>query len=258
MGYMPEAVPLYPEMRVAEYLAFRAELKRVPSRLRRSFVDDAMEKSHVTEVATTLIGKLSKGYRQRVGLADALVARPPILVLDEPTAGLDPNQIREVRALVKELGKEHTILLSTHILSEVEASCTRVLLIAKGKLVAEGPTKDIQKMRRPRGLEVSVRGKTEEAERILKATVGVTKVSRLDEARGPLAASSDDVVTLRCTWGKKLSEHDAGLATEAAVAALVAAGVGVREARPFGGSLEEVFAELTLEEKDQVDEGAAA
>ena len=94
IGYMPEAVPLYPEMRVGEYLAFRAELKNVPRAKRRSFVDDAMEKAAVTDVATTLIGKLSKGYKQRVGLADALVAQPPILILDEPTAGLDPNQIR--------------------------------------------------------------------------------------------------------------------------------------------------------------------
>src|SRR5208282_1559745 len=118
IGYMPEAVPLYPEMRVIEYLAFRAELKGVSRKRRAAWVDEAMDMGHVSEVATVLIGKLSKGYRQRVGLADALVAKPPILILDEPTAGLDPNQIREVRQLIAELGKSHTILLSTHILSE--------------------------------------------------------------------------------------------------------------------------------------------
>src|SRR5687768_2032332 len=133
LGYMPEAVPLYPEMRVREYLRFRAELKRVPSRDRKDFVWDAMGKANVRDVANVLIGNLSKGYRQRVGLADALVARPPLLVLDEPTAGLDPNQIREVRDVIRELGKEHTVLLSTHILSEVEASCTRVVVITQGK-----------------------------------------------------------------------------------------------------------------------------
>ena len=124
IGYMPEAVPLYPEMRVAEYLAFRAELKRVPRARRRASVDAAMEKASVTDRANVLIGSLSKGYKQRVGLADALVARPPLLILDEPTAGLDPNQIREVRDVIRALGAEHTVLLSTHILSEVEASCS--------------------------------------------------------------------------------------------------------------------------------------
>ena len=140
IGYMPEAVPLYPEMRVVEYLAYRAELKRVSRKDRKAFVDEAMGKANVDDVKTTLIGHLSKGYRQRVGLADALLAKPPLLVLDEPTAGLDPNQIREVRDVIKQLGKEHTVLLSTHILSEVEASCSRVVVIAKGKLVAETPS----------------------------------------------------------------------------------------------------------------------
>ena len=136
LGYMPEAVPLYPEMRVAEYLRFRAELKRVSSSQRQTAIWDAMGKANVRDVANVLIGHLSKGYRQRVGLADALVSQPPLLVLDEPTAGLDPNQIREVREVIRDLRKDHTVLLSTHILSEVEASCTRVVVIARGKLVA--------------------------------------------------------------------------------------------------------------------------
>src|SRR4051812_27468502 len=163
IGYMPEAVPLYPEMRVAEYLAFRAELKRVPRSDRASFVDDAMAKANVDEVANVLIGSLSKGYRQRVGLADALVARPPLLILDEPTAGLDPNQIREVRDVIRALGKEHTVLLSTHILSEVEASCSRVIVIAKGKLVAEGTMADLARKRRAAGLLLVVRGEVDVA-----------------------------------------------------------------------------------------------
>ncbi|MBF5066724.1 ATP-binding cassette domain-containing protein, partial [Salmonella enterica subsp. enterica serovar Istanbul] len=122
-----------------------------------------------------LIGNLSKGYRQRVGLADALVARPPLLVLDEPTAGLDPNQIREVRDVIRDLGKEHTVLLSTHILSEVEASCSRVVVIAKGKLVAEGTMDDLARKRRAAGLLLVVRGNVESAMAAVRSTEGIAK-----------------------------------------------------------------------------------
>jgi ABC-2 type transport system ATP-binding protein len=237
IGYMPEAVPLYPEMRVAEYLAFRAELKGVPRGERRARVDEAMEKANVTDRANVLIGKLSKGYRQRVGLADALVARPPLLILDEPTAGLDPNQIREVRDVIQELGKEHTVLLSTHILSEVEASCSRVIVIDRGKLVAEGPTRDIQRMRRPEAFRVLVRGDAKEAERVLKALEGVAKVK--------VEPGEDGVTTLDAKLSKTIADTDVPAFGEEAIAALVAAGLRVREARPVGSSLEEVFAELT-------------
>ena len=163
VGYMPEGVPLYPELRVREYLQFRAELKGVSRLSRGSFVDFAMEKSKVSHVANKLIGHLSKGYRQRVGLADALVARPPILILDEPTAGLDPNQIREVRSLICELGREHAVLLSSHILPEVEATCDRALVISKGELVAEGSIDELRKLSRSLGVRVIVH-KTEAAE----------------------------------------------------------------------------------------------
>ncbi len=241
LGYMPEAVPLYGEMRVAEYLAFRAELKGVERKKRRAAVDDAMSKASVTDVATTLIQSLSKGYRQRVGLADALVASPPLLVLDEPTAGLDPNQIREVRAVIRGLAKEHTVLLSTHILSEVEQSCDKVIVIAKGKLVAQGPTADIQRMRRATTLEITVRGDAGVAQKTLAAVPGVAKVREVTRAGGEGAP----VVTLACTWSKKVSDADAGAATEKAVAALVGAGLFVREVRGVGSSLEEVFVELT-------------
>jgi ABC-2 type transport system ATP-binding protein len=243
VGYMPEAVPLYPEMRVIEYLAFRAELKGVPRKSRAAWVDEAMEQAHVSEVATVLIGKLSKGYRQRVGLADALVAKPAILILDEPTAGLDPNQIREVRQLIAELGKAHTILLSTHILSEVEASCSRVLVIAKGKLVATGDTKDIGQMRRTSAVDFTVRGKADDALRLMRTLPGVAKARKMSsEERTP---DEDPVVTLRCTW----SAEDGALFAERAVAALVGAGFKVREVRPVGSSLEDVFADLTKDER---------
>jgi ABC-2 type transport system ATP-binding protein len=240
IGYMPEAVPLYPEMRVAEYLGFRAELKRVPRRDRAAFVDDAMTKANVDDVANILIGNLSKGYRQRVGLADALVARPPLLILDEPTAGLDPNQIREVRDVIKNLGKEHTVLLSTHILSEVEASCSRVVVIAKGKLVAEGTMDDLSRKRRAAGLLLVVRGELEVALAAVRAVDGIAKVT-VDDGDDARA----DAHVVRCAWQKTIDDAGVARAIEQAVAAVVAAGCFVREVRPVRSSLEEVFAELT-------------
>lgn len=251
IGYMPEAVPLYTEMRVAEYLAFRAELKRVPRRDRAAHVDDAMAKANVTDVANVLIGHLSKGYRQRVGLADALVARPPLLVLDEPTAGLDPNQIREVREVIRELGKDHTVLLSTHILSEVEASCSRVVVIAKGKLVAEGTMAELAKKRRAAGLVLVVRGETDAALAAVRSATGVTRAELEGESSGP---REDGAFGVRATWGKKTDEAGAARAAEEAVAALVRAGCSVREVRPIRSSLEEVFAALT---RDGHGDGAA-
>jgi ABC-2 type transport system ATP-binding protein len=251
IGYMPEAVPLYPEMRVAEYLSFRAELKGVARGKRAGAVDDAMAKANVMDVANILIGHLSKGYRQRVGLADALVARPPLLILDEPTAGLDPNQIREVRDVIRALGKEHTVLISTHILSEVEQSCGRVVVIAKGKLVAEGTLDEIQKKRRPRGLEIVVRGGGAAAKGALESLAGVRKVR---------ADAAGEITHLRCTWAKNLEPSEVANATEKAVATVVNAGERIREVRPIGSSLEEVFAELThgpAEEDEDVQQGAA-
>jgi ABC-2 type transport system ATP-binding protein len=237
LGYMPESVPLYPEMRVSEYLTFRAELKRVSRAERKRAIGFAMEKANVADVANVVIGHLSKGYRQRVGLADALVARPPLLVLDEPTAGLDPNQIRDVREVIRELGKEHTVLLSTHILSEVEASCTRVVVIARGKVVAAGTMDELAQKRRSVGLTLVVRGDRDAATAAVRAIDGIGKVTPLGH--------EGDVHTLRCAWAKKLDEVAIARATEEAVGALVRAGVFLREATPVKSSLEEIFAELT-------------
>jgi len=136
LGYMPENVPLYNDMRVTEYLDYRAALKGVPHRRVAERVGDVKELCGLKEVEKKLIGALSKGYRQRVGLADALVHEPDLLILDEPTSGLDPNQIRLVRDLIKNLGRQHTILLSTHILPEVEITCSRVIIINKGRIEA--------------------------------------------------------------------------------------------------------------------------
>jgi ABC-2 type transport system ATP-binding protein len=236
IGYMPEGVPLYPEMRVIEYLRFRAELKRVPRAARATHVDDAMHKAGVVDVAHKRIGNLSKGYRQRVGLADAIVAKPPIVVLDEPTAGLDPNQIREARSLVRDLGREHTVVLSTHILGEVEACATRVVLIHRGKLVAEGPTEQIRSMRGAAGTDFVVRGNPQAAEGVLRAVDEVLTISQIgfEGAAG----------RLRVHFATSALD-DRARATERCVAALVAADFGVRDVRAAGGSLEEVFAALT-------------
>jgi ABC-2 type transport system ATP-binding protein len=136
LGYMPENVPLYNDMRVNEYLDYRAAIKAVPHRRVAERVGDVKELCGLKEVQRKLIGALSKGYRQRVGLADALLAEPDLLILDEPTIGLDPNQIRQVRELIKNLGKQHTILLSTHILPEVEMTCSRVIIIHQGRIQA--------------------------------------------------------------------------------------------------------------------------
>jgi ABC-2 type transport system ATP-binding protein len=147
IGYMPENVPLYPEMRVSEYLNFRAALKGVPRAQRRSQVEKVCEQCVITDVYKKIIGHLSKGYRQRVGLADTLVHDPELIILDEPTIGLDPNQIRQVRDLIKELGKSHTILLSTHILPEVEMTCSRVIIINKGRIVASDTPDNLKNLR---------------------------------------------------------------------------------------------------------------
>jgi ABC-2 type transport system ATP-binding protein len=237
IGYMPEAVPLYPEMRVVEYLRFRAELKRVPRSDRAARMDEAMGKAGVLDVAAQRIGDLSRGYRQRVGIADAIVANPPIVVLDEPTAGLDPNQIREARTLIRELGRSHTVVVSTHILSEVEACATRVLLIHRGKLVAQGTTEEIRALRNRSMLDIHVRGDAARAEALLRESSQLTDVSR--------AQPTGEVERLRASFAPGLPDEARGRLVEDTVARLVQAGIGVREVRSAGGSLEDVFAALT-------------
>jgi ABC-2 type transport system ATP-binding protein len=158
IGYLPEHVPLYQEMRVREYLSFRASLKGVARHKVKSSVGRAVDECILGDVRDRVIGQLSKGYKQRVGLADALVSDPPILILDEPTIGLDPAQIREIRKLIKELGRERTVVLSTHILPEVEMICDRVVIISDGRLVGEGTPDELKKQLEGRvGAEAEVR-----------------------------------------------------------------------------------------------------
>ncbi|HSN98710.1 MAG TPA: ABC transporter ATP-binding protein [Candidatus Nanopelagicales bacterium] len=248
LGYMPETSPLYPEMRVSEYLGFRAELKLVPRRARREAVDRAMRDAGVDHVAGTPIGQLSKGYRQRVGLADALVSDPPLLILDEPTAGLDPNQIREVRALVRRLGEERTVLLSTHILPEVEATCTRAIVIARGRLVAEGTIEEIRKLRRSPGMRIAVRGAVDRALAAARSVAGITAARALPDEGGEAR-----IVEIEIGAGA-----DAGPITEDLVRAIVDAGLGVREVTPRTASLEQVFSELTASKAEAAATSATA
>ena len=240
LGYMPESAPLYPELRVAEYLLFRARLKEVPRTKQQAAIGSAMERAGVAHMASTVIGHLSKGYRQRVALADALVSDPPLLILDEPTAGLDPNQIREVRALIKDLGSERTVLLSTHILSEVEATCERAIVIDRGRLVAEGSLEELRARQHSSSLSVRVRDPLARAEAAISAISGLSLRS----------VESDEAGAGRRTLHVVSSEaSDAEAAIEALVRALTDAGIGIHALIPEQASLEQVFSALTAHEQ---------
>jgi len=165
VGYLPESVPLYAEMRVGEYLSYRARLKGVERSVRTARLDDCMARCRIKEVKTRLLGTLSKGYRQRVGLADALLADPPVLILDEPTSGLDPLQIKQTLETIRALAGRHTVLLSTHILDEVEESCERVVIVNKGQIGFDDTLKSIAD--REPVLQIEVRGPSEAVEKYL-------------------------------------------------------------------------------------------
>ncbi|HZS36376.1 MAG TPA: ATP-binding cassette domain-containing protein [Polyangia bacterium] len=228
IGYLPESVPLYSEMRVDEYLRYRAALKGVPSRARAARLDDVTQKVGIAGERRRVIGQLSKGYRQRVGLADALLHRPEVLILDEPTDGLDPNQRRDVLALVAELGRERTVILSTHILPEVESVCSRVVILDRGRIIAEGVPAELQ---RSHDLIVIARGAAQAIEAALAALEGVTRVEA--------AAEPDDVARFTVAATRDVRE--------AAAEAVARAGGRLRELSPRARGLEEVFARLTRE-----------
>jgi ABC-2 type transport system ATP-binding protein len=234
VGYMPEAVPLYPEMRVDEYLEMRAALKGVPRTDRRRAADAAMEPCGLGERRRQIIGTLSRGYRQRVGLADALVARPPVLILDEPTAGLDPNQIREVRALIRSLGGERTVLLSTHVLPEVEAVASRVVILNAGRVAAAHTPAELRGLAGRRRIIVEVRPEDlERAQAALGAAPGIAGAERVAGAEGARLA---------------LTVTGQGDAREAVFQAAAAAGLPLRELSTEAVSLEDIFARLTTTE----------
>ncbi len=178
LGYMPENVPLYTEMRVNEYLEHRAALKGLTGRKLKMRVGEVKELTSLDDVQRKIIGTLSKGYRQRVGLAETLVAEPDLLILDEPTIGLDPNQIRQVRDLIKNLGQKHTILLSTHILPEVEMTCSRVIILHKGKIEAsDTPANLLNTLRSVGNIRVEVNTGKEDALELFKTVPGIKEVT---------------------------------------------------------------------------------
>jgi len=182
IGYMPENVPLYPEMRVEEFLQYRGRLKRVPRGEIQHRVGLVLDQCGLTEVRKKIIGSLSKGFRQRVGLADALVHNPMLLILDEPTAGLDPHQIRSFRELIKELGQDRTILLSTHILYEVEMVCRRAIIINRGKIEASDTLANLEKRVQAGALQIEVKADPASAKQKLSGIAEVSSVVELNRA----------------------------------------------------------------------------
>ncbi|HQR46300.1 MAG TPA: ABC transporter ATP-binding protein [Thermoanaerobaculia bacterium] len=235
LGYLPETLALYPEMRVREYVAYRAQLCGVPRRETKARVDEALGKCFVDDVASKPIGNLSKGYRQRVGLAAALVHKPRVLVLDEPTVGLDPRQIVKVRELIRDLKKDHTILLSTHILPEVELVCDRILIIDRGKIVAQGTSETLrQEMSQHPGLVVALKGEISEADAALHQIPGVTRAARI-------GAAGETRVLIETAHGADLRE--------AVFREVVARGWTLLELTPRQASLEDVFVRLVAKEE---------
>jgi ABC-2 type transport system ATP-binding protein len=234
-GYLPETPPLYPDMTVREYLDFVARIKNVPSVERRTRVETVMKRTHVDDMASRHCGKLSKGYRQRVGLAQALIHNPDVLILDEPTAGLDPKQIIETRDLIRGLAGDHTIVLSTHILPEVAQTCQRVVIINKGHVVAfDTPDNLTARLRGSETMYVQLDASGADASSALTRIAGVTRVAEADRRDGIVGYEIE-------------SERGRDIRRDLA-RAIVTSGWGLLELRPMRMSLEEVFLQVTTEE----------
>jgi len=226
VGYLPETVPLYNDMTALEYLKFMADLRKIPDSEERAY--ETLERVNLEERANSYIGNFSKGMRQRIGLAQALIHRPEVLILDEPTIGLDPAQVVEMRHVIREIGKDRTVLLSTHILSEAQNICDRVLIINKGKIVAEDTPENLQsRLAGSQRVVLRVRGETDE----LATKVGKVKGTRDVEAK------PDGSVEFEFTAGQDIRPQVAK--------AVIQAGFDLLEMRPVGLSLEEIFLELT-------------
>jgi ABC-2 type transport system ATP-binding protein len=234
-GYLPETPPLYPDMSVSEYLDFVAKIKGIPSADRRARIQYVMERTRIDDMANRLCGRLSKGYKQRVGLAQALIHNPDVLILDEPTAGLDPKQIIETRELIKELAGDHTIILSTHILPEVAQTCQRVVIINKGKVVAiDTPDNLTARLRGSETMYLQLDASGADAVAALGRVSGVTRVVESDRRDGMVGYEVD-------------SESGRDVRRDLA-RVVVSSGWGLLEMRPMRMSLEDVFLSLTTEE----------
>ena len=231
-GYLPETPPLYPDMTVREYLQFVARIKGVPRREVNSRVDDSMKKARVADMAARHCAKLSKGYRQRVGLAQAIIHNPDVVILDEPTAGLDPKQRVETRELIRNLGGSHTIILSSHILSEVADTCQRVVIISKGRVVAvDTPANLTLRLKGSNTLYLQVAGPTADVQAALAAIGGVMNVAITPKADGTLDVEVD-------------SEPNRDIRRELA-GTVVGSGWGLLELRPKQMGLEDIYLKLT-------------
>jgi ABC-2 type transport system ATP-binding protein len=236
-GYLPETPPLYPDMGVAEYLTFVATIKGVPSADIRTRVPYVMQRTRIADMAARQCAKLSKGYRQRVGLAAALLHNPDVLILDEPTAGLDPKQIIETRQLIKELAGDHTIILSTHILPEVSQTCQRVVIINKGRVVA---------IDTPDNLTARLRGSETMYLQLTGGAAGADAAAALQRVPGVTGVSVADS-TPQVVGYEVVSEHGRDVRSDLAHA-VVTGGWGLLEMRPIRMSLEDIFLSLTTDE----------
>ncbi|HJR58001.1 MAG TPA: ABC transporter ATP-binding protein [Vicinamibacterales bacterium] len=238
IGYLPETPPLYPDMTVREYVDFVARIKGVPSKERKERVEAVLKRTHVADMADRHCAKLSKGYRQRVGLAQALIHNPDVLVLDEPTAGLDPKQIIETRDLIRSLAGDHTIVLSTHILPEVSQTCERVVIINKGRVVAvDTPENLIARLKGAETMYVQVDAGGAEVTPVLSSIDGVSRVQPSEQrgVAGAFEVESDRGIDIRRDLARTIVNR----------------GWGLLELRPMRMSLEEVFLQVTTEERPE-------
>lgn len=236
IGYLPELPPLFLDMTVAEYLQYVSELKKVPKSIRKSQISDVMKMVHIGNVSGRLIHNLSKGYRQRVGIAQALIGNPEVIVLDEPTVGLDPNQVIEMRKLICSLAKKHTIIFSSHILSEVQAICDRIIIINNGRVVADAPTMELSaQVEGNSHYNITVSGSYNSIQMPLRAIPGVKSVSLLQE-KGDLI-QIDVMATGELDVRKSIFY------------ALAKANCPILEFRSMAPSLEDVFTSITSPKK---------
>ena len=241
IGYLPEQPPLYPDMTVREYLSFAAELKGIAKKDRKENIDKAIALAHLQDAERRLIRNLSKGYRQRVGLAQAILGFPKVIILDEPTVGLDPRQVVEIRDVIRQLAADHTVIISSHILSEIRAICDRVLIIRKGKLVAcDTPTRLEEALSAGSAIELLAKGSQSAVEAVLDTVPGITDRSVTAQADG----------TVRIVLSTETDSR------EVLFLSFAAAGVPLLELRIRNASLEEIFLDLTAED-DTLAEKAA-
>lgn len=233
IGYLPETPPVYADMKVVDYLKFVAELKGVENSKINSLVSSSIDKTDLGSVAHRMIGNLSKGYRQRVGISQALVSDPEVLILDEPTVGLDPRQVAEIRHVIKQLAGQHTILLSTHILPEVQASCERIIIINKGEIVVEDTIDGISKRMQGKGkVFLKVQSPNEQLLAAIRCVTGVEQVEQ-NGSHFEINTSGDEAISQQIALQ------------------VVNSGAGLIEIRSEGASLEDVFLKLTSAEEQQ-------